>query len=182
MQLILYILGFIALIFGLVVFRGAPYLPAHKSAINNSLILIKNLKLSKGEVIVDLGSGDGKFLSAASKSGYRVVGYELNPILYLITRLRFRKNNNVEVHIKDFWNAELPDKTKVVYVFLLDKFMDKLDKKMQNEANKLDKDLLLLSYAFKVTTRAPISQSDGVRLYSYKPHGRSGDDMVSATH
>lgn len=148
----------------MIVFMGAPYLPAHKKAIDDALSLVK---LSKNGRAIDLGCGDGKFLLAAAKKGYKCTGYEINIILFLIVKYRLLKYKNAEVKFGNFWNKDFPTGTEVVYVFLLDKFMNKLDKKMQSEAKRLNKDLTLVSYVFKIPSKKPVKKVGGVRVYEY---------------
>lgn len=150
--------------FGLIIFFGAPYLPAHKKAIDDALSLVK---LSKYGRILDLGCGDGKFLVAAAKKGYKCTGYEINIILFLIVKFRLLKYRNAEVRFGNFWSKDFPKDTEAVYVFLLDKFMKKLDKKVKSEAKSLNKNLSLVSYVFKISGKKPIEEVGGVRVYEY---------------
>ncbi len=158
------LVGGIISIFAVVVFTGAPYLPAHKKAIGDALSLVK---LSKDGRILDLGCGDGKFLLAAAKKGYKVTGYEINIVLFLICKLRLWRYKNAEVKLKNFWRVDFPEDTEVVYVFLLDRFMVKLDEKMKSESKRLDKDLTLISYVFKIPNKKQLKEIGGVRLYRY---------------
>lgn len=158
------IISIIFIPFGMIVFFGAPYLPAHRTAIDDALSLIK---LSKNGRVLDLGCGDGKFLLAAAKKGYKCTGYEINIFLFLIVKLRLLKYKNADVKFGNFWSKSFPKDTEVVYVFLLDKFMDKLDKKMEVEVNRLNKNLSLVSYVFKVTSKKSVKEFGGVRVYEY---------------
>lgn len=178
MELLFFFLVFVVVCFCLVVVIGAPYLPAHNKAIDDVLSLIK---LSKGGRILDLGCGDGKFLIAAAKKGYKVTGYEINIILFLVCKLRLLRYKNAEVKLKNFWRVDFPEGTEVVYVFLLDKFMGRLDEKMKVEAKRLrsqrngsfDKlrmtksELSLVSYTFKISGKKVEREVRGVRLYRY---------------
>lgn len=164
MELAVILGSLILLCFGLVVLIGAPYLPAHRKAIDDALSLVK---ITKNGRILDLGCGDGKFLVAAAKKGYKVTGYEINVILFLICKVRLLKYKNVEVKLSNFWQVDFPKDTEVVYVFLLDKFMSKLDRKMTNEAKRLNKKLSLISYTFKIPDMKTDNEVDGVRLYEY---------------
>lgn len=117
----------VVLFFGLVVFFGAPYLPTKKKTIEDAF---KLADLQPGQTLLELGSGDGRVLLAAAKRGVYAIGYELNPILvvwsWLIT-LRYRRL--VKVRWGNYWLANWPE-TDVVYVFLLQKYMKKLDNKI----------------------------------------------------
>ena len=176
---LLVVAGVVFIPFGLVVLFGAPYLPAHKKAVNDALSLIK---LSKQGRVLDLGCGDGKFLLAAAKKGYRCTGYEANPFIFLVAKLRLFKYKNAKVKLANFWRVSFPEDTEVVYVFLLDRYMVKLDKKMKEEAKRLGSfdsppaggslrmtksGLNLVSYVFKIPNKKPIKEVGGVRFYAY---------------
>jgi SAM-dependent methyltransferase len=159
--LIWLILGLVFLIFGLIPLKGAPYLPSlrmHRRA------AFELLDLKAGQTIIDLGCGDGRFLKAAAKRGYYAVGYELNPFMFviawLVTRRYFRR---VTLHFGDFWKADI-SKTDAVYVFLLDRYMKQLDKKLKTEAKS---GLLLASHTFKIPGKKPIAHKYGIYLYKY---------------
>src|SRR5680860_1758140 len=83
----------IAIFFGAVVFRGAPYVPSQKFYINQALREL--YPISNKDLLIDIGSGDGVVLREASKLGARAIGYEINPFLVIISRLLSRKDNRV---------------------------------------------------------------------------------------
>ncbi len=152
--------GLVVLLFGFVVAFGAPYLPTLKRQTESALDL---LDLKKGQTLLELGSGDGRVLKAAARRGLNVTGYELNPILVLISIIstwKYRKN----VHITwgNYWHHQWP-KTDGIFVFLLDKYMAKLDKKIiQQQLNTK-----LVSFAFKVPGKKAVKETDGLFLYKY---------------
>lgn len=160
--LFLFLLVFIPFVW--VVFIGAPYVPAHTDAIEKA---VKEVKLSKQGRVLDLGCGDGKFLLAASKMGYKCTGYEFNIFMALVARFRLRKFPQANVRSENLWKVDFPDDTEVVYTFLLEKFMYRLDEKMKSEAKRLGKDLTLISYVFKIPNKKPIKEVGGVRVYRY---------------
>lgn len=67
------------------IFRGAPFVPSSQSKM---LRILKLARLKKGDKVVDLGSGDGRFVIAAARQGAQAVGVELNWILIFWSRLR----------------------------------------------------------------------------------------------
>lgn len=146
--------------FSFVLIFGAPFLPTKKRQIEAAFEL---LKLKKGETILDLGSGDGRVLRYAAKNGYKGVGYELNPLLYLLSLLvTFRYRKDVKIYCKNFWVAEFPENS-AIFIFLLDRFMDKLHKKIIHKQNT--KKVKVVSFAFKFEGIKPIRTSEGVYLY-----------------
>lgn len=155
-------LAFLALVlcFSFVLLFGAPYLPTQKKQVEVGLDL---LDLKKGQTFYELGSGDGRVLKRAAVRGYNCVGYELNPLLYIFSRIytwKYRKN--VKIVWGDFWKADLAS-ADGIFVFLLDKYMAKLDKKIISSK----KPVRLVSYAFQIPGKKPASQSNGLFLYQY---------------
>lgn len=147
--------------FGVVVLFGAPYLPTMRTQQDEALDL---LGLKPGQILLELGSGDGRLMRRAASMGIRCIGYELNPILVIVSRLvcwRYRKL--VDIRLANFWTVELP-KVDGVYVFLLDRYMNKLDKKIAQDLAPTK----LVSFAFKVPNRRIDNQVGGLYLYKYK--------------
>ena len=149
-------------LFSFVVFRGAPYLPTLKQQISDAL---KLLDLKEGQTLLELGSGDGRLLAAAARRGIYSVGYELNPILVLWTKLRYWKYRKlISVRWGDYWLADWPP-SDGMYVFLLQKYMKKLDKKViQYSSHKRYK---VVSFGFIIPNRKPAKQKNGLNLYRY---------------
>ena len=159
--------GLVLATFGLVVFRGAPYVPTLRRDIKKAIDLAG---VKKGECIVDLGSGDGRLLIAAAEQGIESVGYELNPLLVLISKFRTRKYKDmVNIKTADFWRVKLPADTGAVFIFLAEPYMYKLNKYLQAEAIRLDKPVTLISYAFELPGHKPVKRDGGLIKYIVKP-------------
>lgn len=149
------------MIFGVVVFFGAPYLPTLSNTKKNALDL---LDLKPGQTLLELGSGDGRVMVSAAQRGLYVIGYELNPLLVLISIYQTRKfRSQVKIIWGNFWNKEWPE-CDAIYVFLIDKYMDKLDKKIRTHYKK---PILVASNSFKISGKKPLKESHSVYLYGY---------------
>jgi len=153
------ILGLVlAVTFGGVVLRGAPYLPTLKK---QGLAALELLDLKPGQTLLELGSGDGAVLVLAARAGLNVVGVELNPFLVAVSWLRtWRYRKQVRIIWGDFWLVKWPE-CDGVFAFLLDKFMPKLDERMQTVKKPL------VSFAFKTPGRKIDVEKSGVYLYRY---------------
>ena len=148
--------------FGFVLAFGAPYLPTLTPQMHAALDLAD---LQPGQTLLELGCGDGKVLVAAARRGLNVIGYELNPLLVIVCKLRcWRYRHLVTVKWGDFWRSPWPA-ADAIFVFLLPKHMDRLDKKIIQYKHKPVK---LVSFAFSLPNREASAHKDSVFLYEYK--------------
>lgn len=157
----------VALLFGFVVFVGAPYVPTRRKDISEAFTSL--YPLSKQDVVVDIGSGDGVVLRQAAVRGARAIGYELNPVLVVISRLLSRGQAGVSVYLADFWHAPLPDDTTLVYTFGETRDIGKMYAKVQREATRLGRPLYFMSYAFAVKDQTPLRANRSYFLYEIAP-------------
>ncbi|MBQ6510607.1 hypothetical protein IJI94_01410 [Candidatus Saccharibacteria bacterium] len=146
MVIVLIVVIVIVLVFGLTALTGAPYVPSLKSELN--IAFTKLYKLGKKDLLVDLGSGDGKVLGAAISYGAKAVGVEINPLLVLWTKLKYRK---AKVYCKNMFRFKLPKETTVVYIFGDSRDIKKIVEYVKKEATRLKKPLYLISLAFDIT-------------------------------
>lgn len=161
MNLIVIVVVLVVLLFGFVVMFGAPFLPTHKPSTTKALDL---LDLKPGQTLVELGSGDGRILREAARRGIYAVGYELNPLLVVWSMLAsYKYRKYITVNLGNYWHKKLP-RTDGIYVFLLDRYMKKLDNKVVQE---ISKDVKLVSYAFEIPGRKCLKTDGALRLYKY---------------
>jgi 16S rRNA A1518/A1519 N6-dimethyltransferase RsmA/KsgA/DIM1 with predicted DNA glycosylase/AP lyase activity len=155
------VLAVIIVSFGGVLLVGAPYLPTLTPQVE---IALNFANLKPGQTLLELGCGDGKVLIAAAEQGISCVGYELNPILALVAWLRTRKYKGlVRVVWGDFWQKPWPE-AEAIFVFLLAKYMQKLDTKIIKFKNNPVK---LISFAFMIPQKEIAQEKQGVYLYLY---------------
>ena len=166
-MIILWLLAAVVLLFGFVVFWGAPYVPSHRGDVRKAFDTL--YKLGKDDVVVDVGSGDGVILRMASGRGARAVGYELNPALVLITRFLSRKDDRVRVVLADFWRAKLPQETTLVYAFAVERDIKKLSAKLQAEADRLGHSFHAITYGSSFNTPKPLRKLGAHYLYEFHP-------------
>lgn len=130
-------LGFVIflLYFCIAFVSGAPFVPTQKSAAA-SMIALANIK--KGDILYDLGSGNGKLLFLAAEKGARAIGYEINPMLVVYSNMRTffsPYRGQVVTKWKNFWNADIHD-ADVIVVYLMPWKMDRLAQKIMKECKK----------------------------------------------
>lgn len=161
------LLATIVLLFGFVVFRGAPYVPSKKRDVRQAFDAL--YPLGERDTLVDIGSGDGLVLREAARRGARAIGYELNPLLVIVSRVLSRGQDRVRVRLADFWRTPLPDETTIVYTFGDARDIAKMYRRVEQEASRIGRPLLFLSYAFLVPDRRPIRQTKLHFLYEIQP-------------
>lgn len=159
--MILVIFVFLVALFGFVLVFGAPYLPTRQKEARTALNL---LNLKKGQILYDLGCGDGRVLKLAARQGLKGVGYELNPLLVLVAKIHtYKYRRDVKIIWGNFWKADTSE-ADGIFVFLLERFMRKLDRKMQREALK---PVRVVSFAFKIPDKKIEKTASGMYLYKY---------------
>lgn len=157
----------IILIFGLVVARGAPYVPSHRRFVR--LAFTKLYKLSSKDVVVDLGSGDGLVLRIAAEKASRAIGYELNPILVAISKVLAWNNHRIETKIADFWLVDLPPETTVIYVFAVTRDITKLERKLQESVDLWGHSVSVVTYGAQLKNKQPVEILHAHSLYVFDP-------------
>ena len=158
-----YVLVGVALLAGFTVFTGAPYVPSRKKEIR--LAFSKLYQMTKNDLLVDLGSGDGKVVKIATEFHAQAVGVELNPMLAILSKLRLRKNPLATIHCGDMFRFEFPEETTAVYVFGDSRDMNRIVKKILMESKRLGKPLMLISLAFQAEKMPGVKLVGSHRAY-----------------
>lgn len=167
MSIVLWILAIIFGLFAFVVFFGAPYVPVRRRDMQKAFDEVYQLKES--DVVVDLGSGDGKVLREVSRRGAHAVGIELNPLLVLASRWLSRGDRRVSVRLGNLKREAFPDDTTVVYLFATSRDVRHLIVKIEKEAVRLGRALYVLSYGFALPGYEPLRRNDLHFLYEIAP-------------
>ena len=161
-----FILGIIIAAFLLTIFFGAPYVPAHKSDLFR---LFETINLSKEDIIVNIGSGDGIILKIANDFGAKSIGFEINPFLILISKIKFWKQQNCQIYLKNFWRAFPIPNITVFYTFGHAERIEKMLKLAQIQANFQKMPLLFISYGFEIKNLKPFRVSGAHYIYKIQP-------------
>jgi SAM-dependent methyltransferase len=165
-EIIVAILMILLVCFGVVCFFGAPFVPTRRVWAEQALDLAK---LRQSDLVVDLGSGSGTILKLVAQRGARAVGYEINPILYLWSRLATaRYAALVKLRLSNFWRSDLPSETTVVYVFAVMRDAKKLEVYFQNQAQKIAAPhLKVITFGCWLPDIKPAKKSQGAALYVF---------------
>jgi hypothetical protein len=147
--------------FGFAALRGAPFVPTLHPLCEEMLDLVP---VGVDTKFADLGSGDGRLLVAAAKRGAKAIGIESNPILWAVSVVRtVRYRRLIKIYFGSFWDRNIPE-ADVIYAFLGEKYMYRLDRKIQAE---LTKPVLLVANTFPVPGKIPMRPRPWVYLYAY---------------
>lgn len=144
---------------------GAPFVPTRRAWIDDAMNLAE---VGAGDVVVDLGSGDGAVLAAALRCDTkRAIGYEINPLLVWWSRMRLKKfGERAEVLNQNFFAKELPHDTTVIYLFQVDKVLKKIPQFIaQQRANLTTKKLRVVCFGFSLPNLEPKEKRGGMNLY-----------------
>lgn len=165
MTLLFVITSILIVCFGFVVFRGAPYVPTRRKQIQQAFDEL--YKVDKKDVVVDLGSGDGVLLRDAANRGAKATGYELNPILIIISKL-LSSNKRINIKWADFWSQKLPEDTTIVYIFINSKDTKRMKQFLEAHVAQARRDLRVISYAFTLPEMKPKKIVGPMHLYEFK--------------
>lgn len=157
----------VVLMFGLVVFSGSPYVPSRKKYLKTALTDL--YPIDTNDLLVDIGSGDGIVLREAAKLGAHAVGYEINPILVFISRFLSINQNLIDVRFANFWQAQIPNNTTLIYVFSATRDIEKITKKIQEETNRIGHKICAISYGTKFCGVEHLKDVEAYHLYIFNP-------------
>jgi 16S rRNA A1518/A1519 N6-dimethyltransferase RsmA/KsgA/DIM1 with predicted DNA glycosylase/AP lyase activity len=162
LEIVFLLVAITVFLFAVVVAFGAPFLPTLSKSVDEAIEL---LDLKPGQTLLELGSGDGRLLRAAAKKGIYSVGYELNPLLVVYSKLvniKYRKF--ISVKWSNYWNSQWPE-ADAMYVFLLNPYMSKLHKKVVQYSN--GRAFTVVSFVFQIPEKNPKKEINSMFRYEY---------------
>ncbi len=143
---------------------GGPFVPSNKRSVT---AMVKLARINKGQTIYDVGSGDGRVLFEAAKTGARAIGIEINPYLVHYTNVRAFLSpyrGRVKAEWKNLWHADLK-RADVVFVYLIPWKMDVLADKLKKE---LKPGSLVISNSFIFPGWKIIREDKTNHVYAFK--------------
>ena len=149
---------------------GAVFATTHSSKIGT---ILEAVPMNSGQVLYDLGCGDGRFLIAAEKRyGVKAIGFEINPWAFLLSRLRVMvQRAHVAIHFRDFWKADLRD-ADIIFCYLFPDIMERLREKLSRE---LKTGVKVISCNFEIPGWKP-------EMIMRASHHRDTDPVFVYTH
>ena len=111
--------------------------------------MLKFAKVEQDDLVVDLGSGDGRIvITAAKKYGAKAVGYEIDKELVDLAKKKTRSakvDKLVTIEHEDIFNVDL-SKVDVVAVYILPRMLDRLKPQLA----KLKPGARIVSHEFEI--------------------------------
>jgi len=106
--------------------KAAPYYPTPEPIVTK---MLEMAALRPGELLYDLGSGDGRIvIAAAEEFGARAVGFEIEPKLVEYSREQIHKRglqDRARIENRDLFEADF-SKPGVVTIYLMPNFVERL--------------------------------------------------------
>ena len=145
---------------------NVPFVPSKKEAIQNMKLLAD---IKSGELVADLGSGDGRILINLSNSvpGAKFIGYEINKVLAIISRINInmkKKSDDIEIINSDFLNEDL-SKFDVIILYGIGRIMPIIEQKIKNECKK--EGVRVISNTFELPHEKPAKTINKIHLYKF---------------
>lgn len=143
--LVIGVILFLTISFAIAIFGGGPFVPTKWPAVHE---VLKHAKIKKGEIVYDIGAGDGRFVHiAASKYGAKAKGFELDPFVYFIAKFRQKINGwKGEIVRANTFKQDL-SKADVIICYMMPKPLKKFQKQFDKQ---LKKGTRVISYAFSI--------------------------------
>lgn len=141
-------------------FLSAPYVPTARKQIG---IMLKFADIGTGDMVYDIGSGDGRILrAAADQHAARFIGFEISWILVAVSVVWNQfVGKDIDIRARDFWKHDFSD-ADVIFCFLLPEAMERIEREIWP---KLKPGTRLVSRAFSVKNIQKNAEMDGVFLY-----------------
>ncbi len=160
-------LGFLSLLLSMFWPPDSPWAPWWRTNKKVARAMCKLAKIGKKDIVYDLGCGDGTALEiAAGEFGAQGVGIEIDPLRYLISKIRFKingLNKKIKIIKNNFHSVNLSD-ASIVFVYLVPKALARLKRKLLKE---LKPGTLLVSFRYKINL--PLVAYDKINdIYLYE--------------
>lgn len=166
MDILIFCLAALLLIFTLwssSIFFGAPFQPSSDKALRE-IIELSEIDKSKSLKVADLGSGNGKIVIEFAKHGAEAHGFEINPILAWISKLRIKSlglQNKAFIHRKNFWKQDFSN-FDIITSFQISYVMPGLEEKLKKELKSGSK---VISNTWRFPNWKPKKKIGAVYMY-----------------
>ena len=147
--------------------RAAPWVASRRKDVQRFL---KLANISPGQIVYDIGSGDGRMVIAAAKAGAQAIGLEISLFPYLLSKIKqgLAHLPNLTIKYRDFFHEDLSS-ADVVYIFLMPKAHRRLKEKLEKELRPGAK---VITYVWPMPGWPPVKKDKpgdkSITLYLYQ--------------
>ena len=145
----------------------SPWSPWWRTSPELARIECKFAKVKKGDIIYDLGSGEGTALMIAAKEfGATGVGIEIDPFRAYFSQLTVRfagLAKKIKIRRDSFWDVDVSEAT-VVFMYLIPKTLMRLRPKLLKE---LKPGTRVVTFVYKIDLPM-IAKDEKAELYLYE--------------
>jgi len=117
-------------------FSGLPWIPTRQARIRQALHLAR---VSPGDVIYDLGSGDGRVLILAVREfGVHAVGIEISPIHCVVAKINayiHGVNDHITIRWSSFYTANYSD-ADVVFLYMTSRQATRIRPRLEKQLHQ----------------------------------------------
>ena len=142
---------------------GAQWVPSNMDKVRR---MLEMADIKSGEILYDLGSGDGRVVTEASRTyNAKAIGIEIDPIRVLISKLKLKYNRleNIQIKHANFYNVSLSN-ADVITLYLLPETVNKLKSKFKKELKKGTR-IISLQFPLKSWKPIKIDKKNGIFVY-----------------
>lgn len=145
----------------------SPWSPWWRTTPDRARIECKLAKVKKGDIIYDLGSGEGTALIIAAKEyGARGVGIEIDPFRAFCSKVAVKMAgvaDKIEIRRNNFWNQDISE-ASVIFMYLIPKTLVKLRPRFLKE---LKPGTRVVTFVYQMNLPL-IAQDEKAELYCYE--------------
>jgi len=163
---LLLLILFLLVILSMVWPPDSPWAPWWQVDRRKARAMCKLARVTKKDIVYDLGSGDGISLIVAAKEfGATGVGIEVDPLRAFLSKIRMKKegvSKDITIKRNNFFKEDLSEAT-VVFAYLVPKALQRLLPKLKKE---LQKDTRIICVNYK-TDLSLVKEDKKYRLFLY---------------
>jgi len=142
---------------------GAPFVPTGSERVT-AMVRLANVR--PGERSMDIGSGDGRIVSAFAKAGALAEGCEINPMLVLQSRLSLKRAGaRGRIHWKSFRSTDFKG-FDIITIYGLPGIMQSLERELYDALPEQGR---VISHKFQFPNWKPETREGDILVYLKKP-------------